>query len=398
MTGVTDPALPQGYSYDYINGDVIKQRLAVKNGKLVLPNGISYSILVLPKLETIRPELLSKIKELVKQGAVVLGPKPERSPSLANYPTADRQVKSIAAELWGNINGTTVKVNHYGKGMVLSGMDMQEALDAVKVIPDLKITQSDSILFIHRKLVDGSIYFVSNQKTSTVNIATAFRITGKKPELWNAINGTMRDLPSFQQNSTTTSVPLRLAPYESAFIVFSKNGTTGNITKSNYPATLTTIAIKSPWLVTFDKAMRGPAKPVVFDNLTDWIKSTNDSIKYYSGTAYYYNTFKIDQLTKGTNYIIDLGIAKSIAKVFINGIEMGGAWTPPYQVDITKALKPGENKVEIKVVNTWQNRIIGDALLPKDQRKAVVTFGPNAKTALESSGLLGPVKIEEIQY
>ena len=398
MTGVTDPALPQGYSYDYINGDVIKQRLAVKNGKLVLPNGISYSILVLPKLETIRPELLSKIKELVKQGAVVLGPKPERSPSLANYPTADRQVKSIAAELWGNINGTTVKVNHYGKGMVLSGMDMQEALDAVKVIPDLKITQSDSILFIHRKLVDGSIYFVSNQKTSTVNIATAFRITGKKPELWNAINGTMRDLPSFHQNSTTTSVPLRLAPYESAFIVFRKNGTTGNITKSNYPATLTTIAIKSPWLVTFDKAMRGPAKPVVFDNLTDWIKSTNDSIKYYSGTAYYYNTFKIDQLTKGTNYIIDLGIAKSIAKVFINGIEMGGAWTPPYQVDITKALKPGENKVEIKVVNTWQNRIIGDALLPKDQRKAVVTFGPNAKTALESSGLLGPVKIEEIQY
>jgi len=398
MTGVTDPALPQGYSYDYINGDVIKQRLAVKNGKLVLPNGISYSILVLPKLETIRPELLSKIKELVKQGAVVLGPKPERSPSLANYPTADRQVKSIAAELWGNINGTTVKVNHYGKGMVLSGMDMQEALDAVKVIPDLKITQSDSILFIHRKLVDGSIYFVSNQKTSTVNIATAFRITGKKPELWNAINGTMRDLPSFQQNSTTTSVPLRLAPYESAFIVFSKNGTTGNITKSNYPATLTTIAIKSPWLVTFDKAMRGPAKPVVFDNLTDWIKSTNDSIKYYSGTAYYYNTFKIDKLIKGMNYIIDLGIAKSIAKVFINGIEMGGAWTPPYQVDITKALKPGENKVEIKVVNTWQNRIIGDALLPKDQRKAVVTFGPNAKTALESSGLLGPVKIEEIQY
>jgi len=398
MTGVTDPALPQGYSYDYINGDVIKQRLAVKNGKLVLPNGISYSILVLPKLETIRPELLSKIKELVKQGAVVLGPKPERSPSLANYPTADRQVKSIAAELWGNINGTTVKVNHYGKGMVLSGMDMQEALDAVKVIPDLKITQSDSILFIHRKLVDGSIYFVSNQKTSTVNIATAFRITGKKPELWNAINGTMRDLPSFQQNSTTTSVPLRLAPYESAFIVFSKNGTTGNITKSNYPATLTTIAIKSPWLVTFDKAMRGPAKPVVFDNLTDWIKSTNDSIKYYSGTAYYHNTFKIDKLIKGMNYIIDLGIAKSIAKVFINGIEMGGAWTPPYQVDITKALKPGENKVEIKVVNTWQNRIIGDALLPKDQRKAVVTFGPNAKTALESSGLLGPVKIEEIQY
>jgi hypothetical protein len=398
MIGTTEPALPQGYSYDYINGDIIKQRLKVKNGKLVLPNGISYTILVLPKLETIRPELLLKIKDLVSRGAVILGPKPNKSPSLANYPAADKEVQSIATELWGNINGTTIKVNHYRKGMVLSGMDMQEALDMVKVIPDLKITKSNDILFIHRQLPDGSIYFVSNQNDKQVSFSTAFRITRKKPELWNAINGSMRDLPSFCQSATTTSVPMQLAPYESAFVVFRKNGTVGDNAKSNYPSIAKTIEIKKPWVVNFDKAMRGPAKPVVFDTLKDWTQNANDSIKYYSGTAWYHSSFKIGNLKKGANYVIDLGVANAIAKVTINGIEMGGTWTPPYQVNITKALKPGENKIEIKVVNTWVNRLIGDSRLPPDQRKAVVTFGPDANSGLESSGLLGPVKIEEIKY
>lgn len=398
MIGITDPPLPQGYSFDYINGDVINQRLTVNNGKLQLPNGITYSILVLPKLQTIRPELLSKIKELVQQGAVILGPKPDGSPSLANYPAADKQVQSMAAELWGNIDGVTTKVNHYGKGLVLSGMDLQQALDLIKVAPDLKITQSDSILFIHRQLEDGAIYFVSNQKNVPVKISTTFRITGKIPELWNAVTGSIRALPAYSQTTTTTSVPMQLAPYESAFVVFRKNGTAGDTAKSNYPSAVKTIAITQPWLVNFDKAARGPAGPVVFNALTDWTLNANDSIKYYSGTAYYHNTFKIDKLTKGANYIIDLGVARAIAKVSVNGIEMGGAWTPPYRVDITKALKAGKNKLEIKVVNTWANRLIGDSMLPPDQRKASALYGPGPKTALESSGLLGPVKIDMVRY
>jgi hypothetical protein len=397
MIGVTDPALPQGYSYDYINGDIIKQKLTVENGKLVLPNGISYSILVLPKLQTIRPELLLRIKELVKQGAVILGPKPDRSPSLANYPVADKKVQSIAAELWGNIDGITTKVNHYGKGLVISGMDMQQALEMIKVVPDLKITKSDSILFIHRHLKDGSIYFVSNQKNTTVNISAAFRITGKSPELWNAVTGSMRNLPFFIQNATTTSVPMQLAPYESAFVIFRKNGTTGDTTKLNYPPAKT-IDLTRPWTVDFNKAMRGPAHPVIFNTLTDWSRNSNDSIKYYSGTAYYHTTFKVVKPVKGANYIIDLGVARAIAKVTVNGIEMGGTWTPPYQVDITKALKSGENRLEIKVVNTWMNRLIGDSMLPPDQRKVSAIFSPYPEAGLESSGLLGPVKIEVIKY
>ena len=398
MTGVTDPILPQGYSFDYINGDIIKSTLLVKDGKLVLPSGMSYSILVLPKLQTMRPELLAKIKDLVNQGAVILGPKPDRSPSLKGFPHADQQVKNMADELWGKVDGSTVKVNHYGKGLVLSGMNMKEALTLIKVVPDLKIIQSDSILFIHRQLPDGSIYFVSNQKNVPVHIQTTFRITGKSPELWNAVTGTTRDLPSYTQSNATTTIPLQLAPYESAFVIFRKNSASNNNPGSNYPAPEKTIEITQPWLVNFDQTMRGPAKPVVFNALTDWSVNANDSIKYYSGTAFYHNTFKISKVVKGANYIIDLGIARSIAKVNVNGVELGGAWTPPYQVDITKALKEGENKLEIKVVNTWVNRLIGDRMLPTDQRKTSVLFGPNPKNGLQSSGLLGPVKIEMLKY
>jgi hypothetical protein len=394
MTGITDPPLPQGYSFDYINGDVIKEKLSVSNGKLVLPNGISYRILVLPKLGTMRPELLAKIKELVKQGAVVLGPKPDRSPSLADYPAADKLVKGMAAELWADVDGTVTKVHHYGKGIIIDGMTMEEAFELIKVSPDLKITKSDSILFIHRRMNDQSVYFLSNQKGVAVRFDAAFRVTGKAPELWNATNGSIRDLPDYRDNGKVTSVPLELSPYESAFIVFRKSEGKGDTTRSNFPAPRIIIAIEKPWTVDFDSKMRGPAGPVVFNTLTDWTSSVNDSIKYYSGAAWYHNTFTVGNPAKEGSYVIDLGDARAIAKVTVNGIEMGGAWTPPYRVDITRAIKPGINKLDIKVVNIWVNRLIGDSKLPPDQRKTSVLFGPNPEGGLESSGLLGPVVIK----
>lgn len=398
MTGVTDPELPQGYSFDYINGEVLKQKAFVKDGKLALPNGINYSVLVLPKLETIRPELLAKIKELVQQGLVVLGPKPLRSPSLQGFPSADKKVQNLAAELWGKIDGTTIKVNHYGKGMVISNMNLQDVLTMNKVQLDLKITKSDEVLFIHRQLKEGELYFISNQKDTPIKFDAEFRTVGKSPELWNAIDGSMRGLTSYHQTATTTIVPMQLAPLESAFVIFRKQGAAGDSTKANYPQASKIITFTQPWMVSFDKNMRGPAQSVKFETLEDWSKSANDSIKYYSGTAWYRTTFKAGKIEKGTNYIIDLGLVKSIAKVFVNGVEMGGAWTPPYIVDITKALKSGDNKLEIKVVNNWVNRLIGDALMPDGTRPTSVQHGPDAKGQLQSSGLLGPVKIDVVKY
>lgn len=397
LMGVTDPALPQAYSFDYINGDVIKDRLAMKDGKLTLPNGINYSILVLPKQKTMRPELLAKLKELVQNGAVILGPKPELSPSLQGYPQADKQVKAMADELWGGIDGTKTKVNHYGKGLVIDGTDMQQALNLIRVIPDFKATGNDVPLFIHRQLQDGSIYFLSNQKNETIDFTATFRIAGKKPELWDAVTGTVRDLPSFTQTDSTTTIPLKLAGYGSAFIVFRENSTKGDATKTNYPVAEKSIAITKPWTVTFDNQMRGPAKPVMFNTLKDWSVNANDSIKYYSGTAKYQNEFNLKSIEKGVGYVLDLGIAKDIAKVTLNGVEVGGAWTPPYRIDITKAVKSGPNKLEIRVVNTWVNRLLGDALLPEDQRKTSVLFHPDPNAGLHPSGLLGPVRVEVVR-
>ncbi|MDO6431952.1 glycosyl hydrolase [Flavitalea sp. BT771] len=398
MIGVTDPALPKGYSFDYINSEVIENSLSVKDGKLTLPSGISYSILVLPKLTTMRPELLSKIKELVQQGAVVLGPKPERSPSLEGYPEADKQVKTMADELWGNIDGGKNRVHPYGKGWVLSGMNMQDVLDLFKIIPDFTSTGGGDVLYIHRQLKGGSIYFISNQKNEPIDIAATFRIAGKKPELWDAVTGTVRNLPTFIQEGGGTSMPIHLAANGSAFVVFRKDGTKGDALGGNYPKAMDSMAIRGPWTVTFDSKMRGPEKPVIFNALTDWSQHSNDSIKYYSGAAYYRNVVSIKKIGEGLRYVIDLGIARDIAKVSVNGVEMGGAWTPPYEVDITGGLKPGDNKLEIKVVNTWVNRLLGDALLPAEQRKTTTLFGPDAGAGLESSGLLGPVKIDIYKY
>jgi hypothetical protein len=399
MTGVQDPKLPKGYSFDYINAEVIKTRIAVKNGKLVLPDGMTYSILVLPQLKTIRPELLLKIKGLVMQGAVVLGPKPLTSPSLQNYPAADRQVTQLANELWGNIDGKNVKTKQVGKGMVMSGMTMQEALDMLKVKPDLKVTQADSVLFIHRALKKGDVYFISNQKMKGVKIAPEFRITGKVPELWDPVSGSRRDLPVYSDVSGITTVPLELAPMESAFVTFRKDVAmrVKTVVKSNNPQPIEIITIKAPWTVRFDSKLRGPANPVIFTNLTDWSVNANDSIRYYSGAAAYHNTFKWQATKAGSHVFLNLGMLNAIAKVSVNGVELGGAWTAPYKIDITRALKKGDNTIYIKVVNTWVNRLIGDSSLPVAERKTWTIHNPyNRESKLQTSGLTGPVTLEVI--
>ncbi len=396
MTGVCDPALPQGYSFDYINAEVIHTRVSVKNGKLVLPDGMTYSLLVLPNIQTMRPELLAKIKDLVMQGAVVLGPKPTQSPSLQNFPNADAQLTKMADELWGKVDGVNVKSAKVGKGMILSGMEMQEAFDLIGLLPDCKLAKNDSALFIHRSVSDGEIYFISNQTDKTININPEFRVTGKSPEFWSAVDGTKRDLLSYKQTKNTTIVPLKLEAYESQFIVFRKNAkaSTALDVNVNFPIGNTIAELNDSWTVSFDKAFGGPKNPVMFKSLTDWTKSDNDSIKYFSGTAVYKRNVQIGQNQLGKKTMLNLGKLTSMAKVKVNGMDVGGAWTAPYQVDISKALKAGDNTIEISVVNNWMNRIIGDLHLPEEERIAnasVVTYKKN--TPLQASGLFGPVKI-----
>lgn len=401
MTGIADPALPMGYQFDYINAEVIMRDITVKDGLLTLPYGTQYRVLVLPKLETMRPELLAKIRDLVNEGACILGPAPKRSPSQQNQPEADNQVQQMAKELWGDLDGETIRERAFGKGLIMSGLSLEKVFDRIGLLPDCKLPEDNSIHYGHRTMGGIEIYFLSNQTDQETVIRPEFRVTDKQPELWEATNGTIRSLPAFEANAESTVVPLKLAPYESAFIVF-RNKTeknAGNDIEMNYPTSEIMTELKGPWRVAFDPAYRGPAKPVIFETLHDWTTSPNDSIKYYSGTATYSIAFTVPENPENKTIEIDLGSLTAMAKVKINGNYAGGVWTHPYKLDITQWVKPGQNKLEIEVVNNWMNRLIGDLNLPEAQRKTWCYVNPyNAQSTLQPSGLFGPVTIQSLQY
>jgi hypothetical protein len=395
MTGITDPPLPTGYQFDYINAEVIVNSLSVKNGLLTLPHGTQYKILVLPKLETMRPDVLKKIRQLVADGAVVLGPAPNRSPSMQDFPKADEQVQVMAKELWGRVDGVTVKSARYGKGMIISGMEMQEALTLINCIPDCKIPDGVPLLYGHRTLDTGEIYFVSNQSDKQQTTTLEFRVKGLQPELWDPVSGSVWKLPACEYKNASTAVPIRLEPFGSAFVVFRKPGKPNtNNPEANYPTTSVLAEIKTPWQVGFESRFRTP-KPIVMDTLRDLTGFANDSIRYFSGTAIYNNIFTLDQLPDGKSVFIRLSRVGMMAKISINGKYAGGVWTAPYCLDITKLVMPGTNEIKAEVVNTWVNRLIGDLNLPESERQTYSNVNPyTAQSALQSSGLLGPVTIE----
>jgi hypothetical protein len=392
--GVTVPVLPNGYRADYVNSDIINNAMSVKDGRIVLPHGISYSILVLPPFKTMRPEVLKSIERLVSEGAVVLGEAPQRSPSYQNYPNADKELKALADKMWGDTHQEKAKQRSYGKGKILSGMTIEEALATLNIVPDVKADAK--ITYAHRTTTDCEIYFISNQSGETIQISPEFRVTGKQPELWNPVDGKKRTLPAYVQKSESTVVPLQLESRESVFIVFSGKGNPkSSDIKDNFPELKTLVEITTPWTVKFesDKIKRGPSEPVVFDKLQSWSLSNDKRIQYYSGTAVYNNTFTLDA-KPSDNISIDLGKVGVMAKVKINGKYAGGAWTYPYRVDITDVVKKGANTVEIEVVNTWANRFIGESLLPEKERFVKPRGGNwNASSKLQDAGLLETVKI-----
>lgn len=401
MTGIADPALPVGYQFDYMNAEVIEKYMTVRNGLITLPHGTQYRILVLPKLETMRPELLAKIKQLVRDGAVVLGPAPKRSPSLQNQPVADRQVHTLATELWGDVDGVNVKSRKFGKGTIMNGLSMEEAFAQINCVPDCKLPEDRTIHYGHRTSKNGEFYFVTNQTGETKLVTPEFRVKGLQPELWETTTGSMRNLSAYEQKENTTIVPLKLAPYESVFVVFREKAGSAKSSKveANYPEPILLAELKGPWTVQFDAVQRGPEQPVVFETLQDWTTSSDDRIKYYSGTANYTNKFKLDKLSEGKKVVINLGSFTAMAKVTVNGTYVGGLWTAPYQLDITSFVKAGENDLKIEVVNTWVNRLIGDLKLPEDQRKTWCPVNPyKADSPLQPSGLFGPVTVSEVQY
>jgi len=427
MQGREEPRCPKGRHHDFIGSEVLLRDAVVKDGNITLPHGTTYSVLVLPPQAEIRPEVLRKIEQLVKDGATILGYPFDHSPSLENYPAADAEVRAISQRLWGENAGAVVKtkgileslprnpdgsepkqypdvapaVRDYGKGKVYINTKLEDIFAAKEIGPDVWWNDKDPLTYNHRRTADGvEIYFLANSSQKTVTISPEFRVTGLVPELWEPVTGAKRELPTFMPCKKTTVVPLRLAPQESVFVIFRKNGKKprSHDLAANYNEPTQIAEITTPWTVTFqsDPVRRGPATPVVFKELVPWRDRPEANIKYYSGAAVYKNTFAFDAETvaaaKKTKIYLDLGKASVSAKVKINGHYAGGAWTPPYRVEIGKHLRPGTNTIEIEVVGTWINRMVGDARLPAPERKVNIV-GLNEKSPLDESGLLGPVKL-----
>ncbi|MDR1676023.1 MAG: hypothetical protein LBR86_06110, partial [Tannerella sp.] len=401
--------MPAGYHADYVNYDVIMNDMKVENGLLTLPHGISYRLLVLPDLPTMRPELLQKIEQLVADGAVLLGAPPARSPSLAGYPAADAKVGQLSEALWGFTSENYAapdkapKQHRYGKGLVLSNMSLHEALDRLHIAPDFR-SDADRVLYAHRSAPDREIFFVSNQNASRVDFAPVFRVGGGTPELWNPVTGEIHTAPEFYRSDASTTVPLQLEPHESVFVVFNSRAVKPpNSRTVRQPDSQTVLTVSSPWTVTFesDPVKRGPAKPAVFKQLTDWSQNADERIRHFSGTATYRTSFNVQSLNaltvEDSHFYLDLGKVGAMAKVKLNGQYAGGVWTPPYRLCIDGLLYEGKNTLEIEVVNTWVNRMIGDQYLSPDKRFVDSPFNPYKTTSpLQESGLLGPVSILKI--
>ena len=389
MTGVTEPGVPRGRQVDYINGEVLRETAGVNTkGQLVLPHGTTYEVLVLPKLKTMRPELLDRLEKLVHAGAFVLGPKPERSPSLAGQPQADRRVKEIADRLWGEVDGRTVRFATRGKGTIAWGLTLDEVFAMRKVETDLLHDGSRHLVHAHRTMPNAECYFVAClERRAVPALDVSFRVTGRVPELWDAATGEIREAPAWRFENGRTVVTLSLPAQGSTFVVFAKDaaGRTGAAARS-----ATATEVKGPWTLAFqsDALHRGPAQPMKTARLFDLSTSADPAVKFYSGKITYTTTF--NGTKPGAHTVLDLGEVAVTAKVKINGQDAGGVCFAPYRLDVTPFVKAGANTLEVEVCDLWVNRLVGDAGKPD---RPTWTSLPccDRKKPLAKAGLIGPV-------
>ena len=430
-----------GFDYDVVNTEILLEKMEVRNGRIFLPHGQSYAILVLPNERAINRAVLQKLEKMVRDGATIIGPKPMRSLSLGNWQENDVLVKQLADQLWGNCDSVNVQSIRYGKGSVVWGRSIRDVLHDLGVGPDFgSAVDKDVLDYIHRKTDEEDIYFIRNKTDSVVTQLVSFRVTNRQPELWNPDSGETILIPVFESDQTNTKISLTLEPFESTFVVFRKgitqqwrnmtfNGqsmfdpanvaslrftregiqtsaagewkwTSGNSAASKTTREASLREVTGPWKLAFEKA-KGAPPYATLESLKPLNESDDPRIRHYSGSVVYTTTVSIEGLKPNQRAILDLGEVREIADVYINGVPMGTAWHRPFKLDITAAVRTGTNFIRIDVVNTINNRLVGDAQLPPEHRRTSSNvkklpnawMNPLAEAPLLKSGLIGPVKI-----
>jgi hypothetical protein len=418
----------KGYNFDGCSPRILINRAGVKDGKVVFEGGASYEVLVLPQISSMTPELLAKIESLVQQGATVIGHPALQSPGLTNYPACDNEVKALSEKMWGGLEIPEKETEvAYGKGKILWGgayskpdgdelypnyATTAKYLNSIGVKPDF--TADGTVRFIHKKMEGADLYFVSNRTNAKTKVTAEFRVSNAYPELWNPMTGEIRALPEYTFNDGTISIPLQFEEYEAYAILFTPEKQAGTAQgEKNFYVKEAIKTIDGSWEVAFDTQWGGPEK-VTFDKLEDWIDRPEEGIKYYSGKAFYTKTFDCELAGSGEKLLLNLGKVSVMARVKLNGKDLGIVWTTPLEVEITDAVQEKNNKLEIEVVNLWGNRLIGDEAYEDDgikrnqwpewvlndearpsKRYTFTSFKHYTKDSpLQPSGLLGPVTIQ----
>ena len=365
------------YDFDGCSPEVVLTRMSVQDGRLVLPDGMSYRLLSLPPSETMTPSLLGKIKELVEAGATVVGPRPLKSPSLSDYPRCDEIVRRLAAELWGNCDGKTIVEHRCGKGRIVWGKTPETVLAEMGAPPDFRCempANTPKLHYIHRAADGLDIYFVANGNSRAVNAQCTFRVNGKRPEFWHPDTGTIERADAYDTVQDGTRIPIRFDPSGSVFVVFRpEDGQSPDRRLASRchvgkpPERIESLDLAGPWKLRFPAGW-GTPEEVVLDKLISWSRHPDSGVRYFSGTAIYRKTFHLpaSMAAKDRRVYLDLGDVQVIAEVKLNGRALGILWKPPFRVDVTDAAKVGDNDLEIRVTNLWVNRLIGDEQLPED--------------------------------
>jgi hypothetical protein len=448
------PELGLGYDYDITNADILLNRLSVENGKLMLPHGQHYEVLVLPDKNFMTMPVLKKIEQLLNDGAVIIGPKPVKSNGLIGNPNErDEAVNNLADKIWGDLDGKQATERKVGEGKLVWGKTPRQVLMEKGIIPDITFTTAsitDTLDYIHRRADEVDFYFIRNPYEKEIAVQVAVRVTGKQPETWNPVTGEMKPLSLYQSKKSGTTVPLTFEPYGSVFLVFRNNGEQQATVKKEGVTVFPAEKMPQQWpfsdegegnirlLEAGSYAISGDGKfkveaetPETFavnnstwkidftdpwdeqfsaetDELKSWPEFDEHRIKYFSGLGVYHNSFDLPaDAVEGKHIVLNLGQIEEAAEVFVNGESAGLVWNNPARIEISGWVKPGTNKLTVEVANRWPNRMIGDYKLPKAERKvksniislptgwhAPLEDLPNEQFGLQESGLLGPVQIE----
>jgi hypothetical protein len=324
---------------------------------------------------------LRAVNLLVTAGATVLGPKPLRAVSLEGGAEGAAEFRRLADALWGAGEPPAQGSRTAGAGRVLWGATAREALLADGLKPDCAFAdtaENAELDWIHYAVGDADVYFVCNQRPRAERFTCRLRVAGRQPELWDAVDGSIRDATAFAIETGETSVPLELGPNGSLFVVLRRPAAGRRAGAPNAPAFRPLQELAGPWEVRFDPAWGGPEK-ARFDALVSWTERPEEGIRFYSGTAVYRATFDLkDAVPAGTR---------------LNGQDLGVVWCPPFRVDITKAVKASGNALEVEVTNSWRNRLVGDRDLPAEKRLTKTNIAIRKEWKPVASGLLGPVRL-----